>query len=444
MGTPEKALRADRLYTITMQYVNPKTSLTIQAYANNQLVTSELNYYALGAARTPADVASITLWGGSGNYNIAPDGDLQVRANKIEIPARQPPSPAPGSLLTVRIIVTDNDLPTQTYPATLAVTVRYLQINRLDETIFKAPETNNRLIRPDYRRGGSLDITVPLTIWQGYQEGYSGSLGATLALVESPVNTTTRVVAGSMIINHENGKDKLFLLARRAYGAFVTATLMTTDGENTPETQARPDRFYTIVAAPILSIAAGIAPTNLQRGRGIYYYSAENPAHSALRKVARVSVASLPQNISLTAEIKDVARELTEWKTRGRGFYIDWQGLKNDAPLTIIYKDSHTSGRAKTLPYTLVLSLTNIAVPPLAWSQLPGFTPRQANPKLIKATLAYHANMNLHNAVINQPVPNDYFTPGLTLLWHRGDFRIGVAAPVRIFTCYALQRTERN
>ena len=62
-----------------------------------------------------------------------------------------------------------------------------------------------------------------------------------------------------------------------------------------------------------------------------------------------------------------------------------------------------------TLPYTLKLSLTNIAISNIVWQEAPGLTPRGSRADVILATINYHANFNRKNVIVGQPEPNDYF-----------------------------------
>ena len=409
-GDAKKRARPNRLHTIRINYSPPAAApLRATVLDGERAVTAALLRYAIAATSTPVLVATIGVAGGSGTYNLAITGGLVLSGGEVRIPADAPPLALPGNELTAEIVVQDSDFSSATEPVTLSLTVRYILVEAHGELRLREPATGNRLLLTPDQRGKDLNYTAPLTLWQSYHEGFSGGGGATVALV-SRAGATLEVVDGPVDLQAGGEEMRLLLLARRAYGALITATLRATDGDATLEKLARPDRFYTLVAAPVLSLSAGFEGESLINGKGGYYYNEQNPNHPALRKVARVSVNNLPPNMSLTAEIFGQTRELPEWLSRGRGFYVNHGGAPTTEPLTIVFKDNANHPRLQTLPYTLKLSLTNIAISNIVWKEAPGLTPRGSSPDMILATIDYHANTNLKNVIVGRPELNDYFT----------------------------------
>ena len=412
-GDAEKRARPNRLHTIRINYSPPPNApIRAGAHDGGSAVNAAILRYAIAATSSPILAATIAASGGSGAYNFAITGDLALSGREVRIPANAPPQALPGNELTAEIVVSDSDSSSAAEPATLSLTVRYVLVEEHGELRLREPSEGNRLLLTPDKRGKDLDYAAPLTLWQGYREGFSGGGGATLAMVtlDGAAGATLEAAAGPVELRTEGGETRLLLLARRAYGELVTATLRATDGDDTPEKLARPDRFYTLVAAPVLSLSAAFAAEDLREGKAVFYYSEENRDHPALRDVARVSVSGLPPGAALDAEIHAPKRTLREWLPRGRGFYVNAGGEPRTSPLTIVYRERAAGARPKVLPLTLRLTLTNVAVPPLAWAQGAGLTPLGDSPTVIAATIVYSAGAELQNALVGRAEEGAYFT----------------------------------
>ena len=412
-GDAEKRARPNRLHTIRINYSPPPNApIRAGAHDGGSAVNAAILRYAIAATSSPILAATIAASGGSGAYNFAITGDLALSGREVRIPANAPPQALPGNELTAEIVVSDFDSSSAAEPATLSLTVRYVLVEEHGELRLREPSEGNRLLLTPDKRGKDLDYAAPLTLWQGYREGFSGGGGATLAMVtlDGAAGATLEAAAGPVELRTEGGETRLLLLARRAYGELVTATLRATDGDDTPEKLARPDRFYTLVAAPVLSLSAAFAAEDLREGKAVFYYSEENRDHPALRDVARVSVSGLPPGAALDAEIHAPKRTLREWLPRGRGFYVNAGGEPRTSPLTIVYRERAAGARPKVLPLTLRLTLTNVAVPPLAWAQGAGLTPLGDSPTVIAATIVYSAGAELQNALVGRAEEGAYFT----------------------------------
>ena len=79
----ERRARPNRLYTLHIVYSAARAPLAATAVADGQAINSALVRYVGAAAATPLLAASLTATGGSGGYNFAITGDLELRGREV-------------------------------------------------------------------------------------------------------------------------------------------------------------------------------------------------------------------------------------------------------------------------------------------------------------------------------------------------------------------------
>ena len=108
--------------------------LGLQSPEGTQTLSSPIDVYGLAGGNFSRPAAKIRAGGGAGNLTWGSRGDLIVASSgperNITVPASATPAPVPGALLSLTVIVDDEDRVGGflTSPATLALTVYYKEV----------------------------------------------------------------------------------------------------------------------------------------------------------------------------------------------------------------------------------------------------------------------------------------------------------------------------
>ena len=184
----------------------------------------------------------------------------------------------------------------------------------------------------------------------------------------------------------------------------MIATLRATDGDATPEARARPDRFYTVTAAQVMSLTGGALAADLQtQNRGLYYYAAPpfdggRQYHSALRRVGLVSV-NAPDGVELAAALAtsppQETGQLNPWLDNNRGYTVLLGGRPRDS-IDVVWTEKTPGNPPKILPFTLSVPMQNVRVNASpVWVQDGLLTPRAGSPTVIAMTVDRYTDSNL-------------------------------------------------
>ena len=383
-------------------------------------IVAEVVRHAATATTSPVVAASIAASGTGLTYRVLA-GDLLVNAEgEIQISANVAPLASPGRQLTARIVVSPPPAQTRTAPATVDITVRYVLTELFGDLQLIAP-TSPRV--PGAAAGDSLNLAQRLTLVEGYREHFPSNLltVAEASIANAPPNTrihavgmvtlvgnTQTTLAASMAVRRAGGKNILIAYpARDNVGRQVIATLRATDGDATPEARARPDRFYTVTAAQVMSLTGGALAADLQtQNRGLYYYAAPTVDgdgnriyHSALRRVGLVSV-NAPDGVELETTLATVpstktGRRLDSWLDNNRGYTVLLGGIPRDS-IDVVWTEKTPGNPPKILPFTLSVPMQNVRVNASpVWVQDGLLTPRAGSPTVIAMTVDRYTDSNL-------------------------------------------------
>ena len=381
-------------------------------------IVSEVVRHAATATTSPVVAASIAASGTGLTYRVLA-GDLLVNAEgEIQISANVAPLASPGRQLTARIVVSPPPAQTRTAPATVDITVRYVLTELFGDLQLIAP-TSPRVFGA--AAGDSLNLAQRLTLVEGYREHFPSNLltVAEAGIANAPPNTRIHAVgmvtliggrqttlAASMAVRRAGDKNILIAYpARDNVGREVIATLRATDGDATPEARARPDRFYTVTAAQVMSLTGGALAADLQtQNRGLYYYAAPpfdggRQYHSALRRVGLVSV-NAPDGVELeTALLATASPEATgrldSWLANNRGYTVLLGGQPRDS-IDVVWTEKTPGENPKILPFTLSVPMQNVRVDASpVWEEGGVLTPRAGSPTVIAITVDRYVGSNL-------------------------------------------------
>ena len=381
-------------------------------------IVSEVVRHAATATTSPVVAASIAASGTGLTYRVLA-GDLLVNAEGvIQISANVAPLASPGRQLTARILVSPPPAQTRTAPATVDITVRYVLTELFGDLQLIAP-TSPRVLGA--AAGDSLNLAQRLTLVEGYREHFPSNLltVAEASIANAPPNTRIHAVgmvtlvggrqttlAASMAVRRAGDKNILIAYpARDNVGRQVIATLRATDGDATPEARARPDRFYTVTAAQVMSLTGGALAADLQtQNRGLYYYAAPpfdggRQYHSALRRVGLVSV-NAPDGVELeTALLATASPEamgrLDSWLANNRGYTVLLGGQPRDS-IDVVWTEKTPGENPKILPFTLSVPMQNVRVNASpVWEEGGVLTPRAGSPTVIAITVDRYTGSNL-------------------------------------------------
>ena len=380
-------------------------------------IVAEVVRHAATATTSPVVAASIAASGTGLTYRVLA-GDLLVSAEgEIQISANVAPLASPGRQLTARIVVSPPPAQARTAPATVDITVRYVLTELFGDLQLIAP-TSPRVLGA--AAGDSLNLAQRLTLVEGYREHFPSNLltVAEASIANAPPNTrihavgmvtlvgnTQTTLAASMAVRRAGGKDILIAYpARDNVGREVIATLRATDGDATPEARARPDRFYTVTAAQVMSLTGGALAADLQtQNRGLYYYAAPpfdggRQYHSALRRVGLVSV-NAPDGVELAAALAtsppQETGQLNPWLDNNRGYTVLLGGRPRDS-IDVVWTEKTPGNPPKILPFTLSVPMQNVRVNASpVWVQDGLLTPRAGSPTVIAMTVDRYTDSNL-------------------------------------------------
>ena len=380
-------------------------------------IVSEVVRHAATATTSPVVAASIAASGTGLTYRVLA-GDLLVNAEgEIQISANVAPLASPGRQLTARIVVSPPPAQTRTAPATVDITVRYVLTELFGDLQLIAP-TSPRVFGA--AAGDSLNLAQRLTLVEGYREHFPSNLltVAEASIANAPPNTRIHAVgmvtliggrqttlAASMAVRRAGDKNILIAYpARDNVGRQVIATLRATDGDATPEARARPDRFYTVTAAQVMSLTGGALAADLQtQNRGLYYYAAPpfdggRQYHSALRRVGLVSV-NAPDGVELAAALAtsppQETGQLNPWLDNNRGYTVLLGGRPRDS-IDVVWTEKTPGNPPKILPFTLSVPMQNVRVNASpVWVQDGLLTPRAGSPTVIAMTVDRYTDSNL-------------------------------------------------
>ena len=219
-ATARKATRQDKRYTIRVHYKQrPRVSASVY-----DLVPK---IYTLSASAAPIKVAELTF---SGPLSFQITGDLELHGRNVQIPAGIVPQGGLGRRLTAQIIATHNS--GILLPKTLTVALHYIRINPHGE--LSATNSATTL---------AANLTSMIEVIQ--------PAGATARLKVLERIRELQAAAGSTLekdggtLDYVN--DEVFITPGvKPLGQTLTLILRATDGDKSPEAQARPDRKYTI------------------------------------------------------------------------------------------------------------------------------------------------------------------------------------------------------
>ena len=381
-------------------------------------IVAEVVRHAATATTSPVVAASIAASGTGLTYRVLA-GDLLVNAEgEIQISANVAPLASPGRQLTARIVVSPPPAQTRTAPATVDITVRYVLTELFGDLQLIAP-TSPRVLGA--AAGDSLNLAQRLTLVEGYREHFPSNLltVAEAGIANAPPNTrihavgmvtlvgnTQTTLAASMAVRRAGDKNILIAYpARDNVGRQVIATLRATDGDATPEARARPDRFYTVTAAQVMSLTGGALAADLQtQNRGLYYYAAPpfdggRQYHSALRRVGLVSV-NAPDGVELETALlatapPEATGRLDSWLANNRGYTVLLGGQPRDS-IDVVWTEKTPGENPKILPFTLSVPMQNVRVDASpVWEEGGVLTPRAGSPTVIAVTVDRYTGSNL-------------------------------------------------
>ena len=381
-------------------------------------IVSDVVRHAATATTSPVVAASIAASGTGLTYRVLA-GDLLVNAEgEIQISANVAPLASPGRQLTARIVVSPPPAQTRTAPATVGITVRYVLTELFGDLQLIAP-TSPRV--PGAAAGDSLNLAQRLTLVEGYREHFPSNLltVAEASIANAPPNTRIHAVGmvtlvgdtqitlpASMAVRRAGDKNILIAYpARDNVGREVIATLRATDGDATPEARARPDRFYTVTAAQVMSLTGGALAADLQtQNRGLYYYAAPpfdggRQYHSALRRVGLVSV-NAPDGVELETALlatapPEATGRLDSWLANNRGYTVLLGGQPRDS-IDVVWTEKTPGENPKILPFTLSVPMQNVRVDASpVWEEGGVLTPRAGSPTVIAITVDRYVGSNL-------------------------------------------------
>ena len=381
-------------------------------------IVSDVVRHAATATTSPVVAASIAASGTGLTYRVLA-GDLLVNAEgEIQISANVAPLASPGRQLTARIVVSPPPAQARTAPATVDITVRYVLTELFGDLQLIAP-TSPRVLGA--AAGDSLNLAQRLTLVEGYREHFPSNLltVAEASIANAPPNTrihavgmvtlvgnTQTTLAASMAVRRAGDKNILIAYpARDNVGREVIATLRATDGDATPEARARPDRFYTVTAAQVMSLTGGALAADLQtQNRGLYYYAAPpfdggRQYHSALRRVGLVSV-NAPDGVELETALlatapPEATGQLNPWLANNRGYTVLLGGQPRDS-IDVVWTEKTPGENPKILPFTLSVPMQNVRVDASpVWEEGGVLTPRAGSPTVIAMTIDHYDGSNL-------------------------------------------------